>query len=278
MKSAPWIARVAQAALLSLFVSPAYAEDKGEKAQKSEKKTAEVAPAEDKSGVLFKWVVTQSGKAAGEETVRVVNAATGNVFASGELNLKTGKKVHRKSHLHRDPSGAVVKYQRVEAGLKGAGIRLFEWKEQMRIAPVNGAGKPSDIGQLPSGRIWDADLWHLLHLWGLPKTCASAKLPYYDPGKQRAGEASLVCSGSRKFYDDKKKPIDVHVLSVSGVPVEGLELWVDGSGGLIGAKTGDREMLRAKYAVEAGKEVASPDEGAEGDDGKASIRERGVGE
>ncbi len=268
------------AIVLSLSTAAFAEEGRGEKKgeDKTEKKAKEDAPADDKSGVLFAWVVTRDGKPAGEESVRVVNAASGNVFASGELELKGSKKVHRKSHLQRDASGRIVKYQRVEAGLKGAGLRLFEWKDQMRIAPVNASGKPSDIGELPSGRIWDADLWHLMHLWGLPKSCTSARLAFYDPGKQSAGEASLSCAGTRKVFDDKKKALDVHVLNVSGVPAEGLELWVDASGQLIGAKSGSRMMLRAKYSAEPGKATDALPEDGEGEDGKAQIRERGVGE
>jgi hypothetical protein len=267
------------AIFFSLSTAALAEEARGKKkdGDKTEKKEKEQAPADDKSGVLFSWVVTRDGKTVGEESVRVVNAASGNVFASGELELKGSKKTHRKSHLQRDPSGRIVRYQRVEAGLKGSGLRVFEWKEQMRIAPINASGKPSDIGELPSGRIWDADLWHLMHLWGLPKSCSGAKLAYYDPGKQAAGEASLSCAGAKKVFDDKKKAVDVHVLSVSGVPAEGLELWVDGNGHLIGAKNDTRMMLKARYSAEAGKaaDVVPEDEG---EDGKAQIRDRGVGE
>ena len=239
---------------------------------------ARAADDKDTSGRLVTWSLTKDGKEViGSESLRVVDGDGGKLFASGELNLKTGKKTHRKSHLQRD-GGKVVKYQRVEAGLKGAGLRLFEWQGQMRVAPVNASGKPGDVGELPSGRIFDEGLWHLYATWGLPKTCGSDKLAYFDPGKREAGEATLKCVGSRKVWDDKGKAVEINQFTVGGVSGEAVELWVDGHGELIGARGESRWMLRSKFSLEAGKEgdkAPAPD----GDDSdKDAIKDRGVGE
>ena len=233
----------------------------------------------DTSGRLFSWTVTADGKdVLGSESLRVVETDSGSWFASGEIKLKKGKKIHRKSHLQRDASGKLVKYQRVEAGLKGAGLRLFEWQGQMRVAPVNDAGKPADVGALASARIWDDGLWHLYQAWDLPRQCETVRLPYFAPGKRSAGEAVLRCAGPRKLWDDHKKAIDVNRFEVSGVDGEAVELWVDGEGGLVGATSATRTMLRTKYALEAGKALGDGGEPGDGEPDKDAIKDRGVGE
>jgi len=239
--------------------------------------SAHAADDKDTSGRLLTWNVThKDGKdALGIESLRMVESNAGGFFASGELKLKSGKKTHRKSHQQRDDSGKVIKYQRVEAGLKGVGVRLFEWQGQMRIAPINGTGKPVDVGSLPSARLWDTDLWHLYETWGLPKSCETTKLSYFDVAAKKVGDASLRCAGSRKIYDDKKKAIDVNRFEVSGVDGEAVELWVDNKGELIGAKSESRAMLRAKYALEPGKDGGDV---PVDDEGRDAIKDRGVGE
>ncbi len=240
---------------------------------------AQAADDKDTSGRLLTWNVThKDGKeAVGVESLRLVESDTGTFFASGELKLKSGKKTHRKSHLQRDGSGKIVKYQRVEAGLKGPGVRLFEWQGQMRIAPINATGKPADVGELPSARIWDEGLWHLYETWGLPKGCDSAKLAFFDIGAKKAGDANLRCVGARKVYDDKKKAVDVNRFEVGGVDGEAVELWVDGKGELIGARSETRAMLRAKFSLEPGKDGDGGEVPLD-DDGRDAIKDRGVGE
>jgi len=238
---------------------------------------AQAADDKDSSGRLFTWNLTHGKDSLGVESLRVVETDTGSFFASGELKLKTGKKTHRKSHLQRDGDGKVIKYQRVEAGLKGAGLRLFEWQGQMRLAPINAAGKPSDVGSLASGRIWDDGLWHLYKTWGLPKACEGARLAYFDVSAKKAGEANLRCVGARKVYDDKQKAVDVNRFEIGGVEGEAVELWVDNKGELIGGKSESRAMLRAKYSLEPGKDGEGGDVPLD-DEGRDAIKDRGVGE
>ncbi len=239
------------------------------------------ATADDKdtSGRLITWSVTRDGKQVlGTESLRVVHAESGAFFASGELKLKSGKKVHRKSHMQRDGEGRLLKYQRVEAGLKGAGYRMFEWQGQMRVAPINASGKPVDVGALPSARIRDEGLWHLYQTWGLPKRCEEVKLAFFDLGARTPGEATLSCVGQRKVFDAEQAAVTVNRFAVRGVAGDAVELWVDEKGELIGAKGEARWMLRAKYALEgAGQldEVEVPDEEDAQED---AIKDRGVGE
>jgi len=232
----------------------------------------------DSSGKLVTWTVTvkDGAEAIGTESLRIVESASGSWFASGEVKLKGKTKLARKSHQQRDGSGRLTKYQRVEAGLKGPGVKLFDWQGQTRWAPVNGSGKPVDVGTLSTARIWDAELWHLYQTWGLPKSCETTSLSYFDPDKREAGKATLKCVGSRKVYDDKKKAVDVHALQVTGVPGESVELWVDAQGQLIGAKGASRAILRTKYALEPGKNTGETAPGE--DDAKEVIKDRGVGE
>lgn len=234
---------------------------------------------DDKSGVLATWSHLVDGKVVATETTRTVNAASGAFFASGEIKWKTGKKVHKRTHLQRQGE-RLVRYQRMDGGPKAPGVRVFEWQEQMRLAFLNGSGKPVDLGANVPARIWDADLLHLLATWGLPKNCRSARQPYYDVGAQKAGEATYTCIGTRRATDGDKRPIEVNVFSLSGVPGESLELWVDGQGALIGAKVGTRTMLRAKHTIEGLRDAAPAEDGADGDedDAKKAIKERGVGE
>lgn len=239
----------------------------------------------DSSGRLFGWNVTgpsgDNKDLLGSESLRIVEATSGNFFASGELKLKKTRKggtVHRKTHQQRDASGKLVKYQRVEAGLKGAGLRLFEWQGQMRVAPINDAGKPVDVGALASARIWEEGMWHLYHTWGLPRQCETARLGYFSPQGRAAGEAVLRCVGTRKVWDDKDKAIEVNRFEVGGVQGEAVELWVDAQGGLVGARSESRTMLRYKHALEPGKDVGEASEPSEDETDKDAIKDRGVGE
>jgi hypothetical protein len=148
----------------------------------------------------------------------------------------------------------------------------------MRVAPINASGKPVDVGTLASARIWDEELWHLFHTWGLPKLCQSARLGYFDPAKRSAGEASLECHGTRKVWDDKNRAVEVNRFEVNGVGGDAVELWVDAQGGLVGAKGGARWMLRAKYALEPGKSEAGAAAPSDEEADKDALRERGIGE
>lgn len=232
---------------------------------------------DDKSGRAVTWSHTVDGKVTATETLRTVVSASGNFFASGEYKMKAGKKTHKRSHLQRTSEGRIQRYQRMDGGPKAPGIRIFEWEGQMRLAQVNGTGKPVDLGALPSGRIWEADMLHLIALWGLPTECKAARLTYFDVAKQARGEANLSCTGKKRATDDKKQAREVNVFGLGGVPGEAVELWVDTSGELLGAKIGARTMLRAKYAIEGIKEVApAEDEGEDAE--KQAIKDRGVGE
>lgn len=230
---------------------------------------------DDKSGRLVTWTHTVDGKAVASESLRTVDSASGSFFASGEYKLKAGKKTHRRSHVQRTGE-RLVRYQRMDGGPRAPGIRIFEWEGQLRLAQLNGSGKPVDLGTLATARLWDADLLHLVALWGLPDACKGARFAYFDVNKQATGEASVSCTGTKKAVDDKKNAIELNVFSLSGVPGEAVELWVDERGGLVGAKHGTKTMLRAKYALEGQKEVAPTDEGE--DEEKKAIKERGVGE
>lgn len=233
---------------------------------------------DDKSGVLASWSHLVDGKVVATETARTVNAASGAFFASGEIKWKTGKKVHKRTHLQRQGE-RLVRYQRMDGGPKAPGIRIFEWESQLRLAFLNGSGKPVDLGANVPARIWDGDLLHLLATWGLPKNCRSARQPYFDIDAQKSGEATFTCVGTRSATDGNKRPLEVNVFNLSGVPGESIELWVDGQGALIGAKVGTRTMLRAKHTIEGLREAAPADDGAgDEDDTKRAIKERGVGE
>jgi hypothetical protein len=232
---------------------------------------------DDKSGRAVSWVHTVDGKVTATETLRTVVSASGNFFASGEYKMKAGKKTHKRSHLQRTNDGRILRYQRMDGGPKAPGIRIFEWEGQMRLAQVNGPGKPIDLGALPSGRLWESDMLHLVALWGLPTECRSARLTYYDVAKQARGEANLSCTGRKRATDEKKQAREVNVFSVTGVPGEAVELWVDGSGELVGARVGARTMLRAKHSIEGVKDVAPAEDEGE-DSEKQAIKDRGVGE
>ncbi len=242
-----------------LTSAPAWAEDK------------------DKSGTLETWVVTkEGGELLGSESLRVVVKDAGNSFASGETKATLGKKkVHRKTHLQRGADGHIDKYQRAESGLKGAGVRVFEFEGQMRLAPLNAPGKPTVLGTLTTGRVWDVDLWHLFALWDLPSACdGTKKLAYFDPEKKATAEATLTCEGTREVYDAQKKAVSVSVWRVAGVSSE-VELWVDGRGKLVGAKGKDRWMIKSKWVWAAGEKALGAGEGGGSDDEEV---DRGIGE
>ncbi len=232
---------------------------------------------DDKSGVLTTWSHLVDGKVVATENTRTVTSETGSYFASGEIKWKTGKKQHRRTHQQSN-GDRLVRYQRMDGGPKAPGVRIFEWEGQMRLAWLNGSGKPVDLGGLETRRIWDGpELLHLVAHWGLPRACRSGRISYLDIGTQKTGEASLTCVGSKRMTDDDKRPLEVNVFTLEGVPGDAAELWVDGQGALIGAKYGARTMLRAKFAIEGSREVAPGD--ADGDDeDKKAIKERGVGE
>ncbi|MCC6624910.1 MAG: hypothetical protein IT385_26925 [Deltaproteobacteria bacterium] len=240
------------------------------------------ARAEDKdaSGQKETWTLTRDGKVLGTESLRLVVKDDGQRFASGEIKATLGKqKLHRKSHTQRGADGHLDKYQRVEAGLKGAGVRLYLFEGKVRVAPVNAPGKPTALdGDV--ARVWDADLWHLYALWDLPTGCPTEKkLSYLDPDKKISGQATLSCKGRETVYDAGKGPVEVSVLEVRGVPSE-VELLVDGKGGLVGARGKDRVMLKAKWAWHADERPVTPgdDAKAQGDDDDDEKVDRGIGE
>lgn len=231
---------------------------------------------DDKSGVLTTWSHLVDGKVVATENTRTVSSESGSFFASGEIKWKTGKKQHRRTHLQKS-GDKLVRYQRMDGGPKAPGVRIFEWEGQMRLAWLNGSGKPVDLGALSTTRVWEGpELMHLVAHWGLPKACRSAKLAYLDVATQKTLEASLACTGSRRATDADKRAVELNVFSLEGVSGDGAELWVDGQGVLIGAKVGTRTMLRAKFALEGSREVAPVD--GEDDEDKKAIKERGVGE
>jgi len=237
--------------------------------------TASARAEDDKSGRLTTWTHTVDGKVVASESLRTVDSASGSFFASGEYKQKAGKKTHKRSHVQRT-GDRLVRYQRMDGGPKAPGVRIFEWEGQLRLAQLNGSGKPVDLGTLTTTRLWDGDLLHLVALWGLPDECRAARFGYFDVDKKTTGEASVSCTGRKKAVDDKKNAVDLNVFSLSGVPGDEVELWVDGRGELIGAKHDGKTMLRAKFALEGQKEVAPADEGE--DEEKKAIKDRGVGE
>jgi len=228
------------------------------------------AQADDKdtSGELQTWQVTKDGtEVLGSETLRVVKKDSGT-FAAGELKATIGKKkLHRKTFFQRDTDGKIEKYQRVEAGLKGAGVKLFLFDGGMRVAPVNASGKPTPV-ELTAQRVWDLDLWHLYALWSLPSECTTKHLGYFDPDKKASGDATLTCTGEHKVYDAQKKPVEVNAFTVTGVPHE-VTLFVDHKGKLVGAKSEGRWMLDVKLgwtADGAGGKTGGKDGDADDDD------------
>jgi len=233
---------------------------------------------EAKSGKLTTWTVTKVGKtdAIGTESLRLVTTETA-IYATGELKATLAKKkIARRSHLQRDGQGRVVKYQRVEIALKGAGVKLFEFEGKMRWAPINGAGKPVDVADPGRVAFVDGDLWHLFALWQFPDGCpASESVRTYDPGAHQIGEARLVCAGKTKVFDDKKHPIDTRIFKVEGLEDGEVSLHVDAQGELVGVRGGAREMLRAKWAWDSSAVVGAP---GDGDGDVDSVRDRGVGE
>ncbi|MFO0744877.1 MAG: hypothetical protein U1F43_04265 [Myxococcota bacterium] len=231
----------------------------------------------DTSGQLESWVVTKDGsELLGTETLRVVVKDDGQIFAAGEAKETLGKKkIHLKTTYQRGADGDIGKYQRVENGLKGAGLRVFAFEGQLRVAPVNGNGKPSALGKVATNRVWDADLWHLFALWGLPSSCeGTKKLAYLDPDKKAVAEATLTCTGSEKIYDAQKKPVTVGVWHVSGVAHE-VDLLVDAQGKLAGVKGADRRMLRAKWVWTADEKAVGTGDGSGGSDDEV---DPGIGE
>lgn len=231
---------------------------------------------DDKSGMLTTWTHLVDGKVVATETSRTVQTESGNFYASGEIKWKTGKKVHKRTHVQKS-GDRLVRYQRMDGGVKAPGVRIFEWEGQLRLAFINAAGKPVDLGALGTSRLWDGELLHLMAVWGLPKQCRAARQPYFDVQKQAPGEATFSCAGTRRALDGDKKPVELNVFSVTGVPGDAIEVWVDGQGGLVGGKIGNRTMLRAKFALE-GQKVATPDDGEGDDEDKKAIKDRGVGE
>jgi len=238
------------------------------------------AEEKDRSGRLETWTLTRDGKALGTESLRLVVKDDGQRFASGEIKATLGKqKLHRKSHSQRGADGHLDKYQRVEAGLKGAGVRLYEFEGKMRVAPVNAPGKPTVLEGTGYERVWDADLWHLYALWDLPAGCPTdKKLSYLDPDKKAVATATLVCKGKETVYDADKAPVEVSALAVRGVPVE-VELLIDGKGALVGARGKDRVMLRAKWAWRSDDKPVAGGDAGKGDQGDDDDKvDRGIGE
>lgn len=233
------------------------------------------AAAKDKSGNLVSWELSdKDGKGVGTERIRLVSHEGGRLFASGEQQLTGKKKARHKTHLQREGDGGITRYQRVAPGPRGAGFRFFAWKEGLRVAPVNRAGKAKEVGASPAGGyVYDPGIWHLFETWALPKSCQDVERPYLHAVGQDRRSVNLRCVGTKTLYN-KKNAVEVHRFNLDGLGEE-LELWVSSSGGLIGAEGSGRRMLRAGWAsAKTEKEAEVIEDDSETD----AIRERGVGE
>lgn len=231
------------------------------------------------SGKETRWVLTKDGKnVLGSESVRVVKAASGNMFASGMVRTKGKDARHRVTHIQRDSSGKLMRYQRLNGtSSKASGVRIFDWEGQLRVVKVNGSGKPQDIGTPDTARLWDGDVWHLLDTWSLPKKCQTQDIAVFDVGSQSVKTASLTCEGTQTVTNAQKSSEKVNHFKLKGLSSNPLELWVTEQGALIGARSPSVTMLREKYALSGVVEALSDDTSDEATE-RASIKERGVGE
>lgn len=224
-------------------------------------------------------LVDGKGKAAGTETLRVVRQADGAVFASGEVKLgPKGKKKLIRTHVQRKSDGAIARYQRTEGGLKGTGLRIFEFEGRTRTAPVNAPGKPADLAGPITHPLWDKGLWHLLALWPWPKRCERGMaLEVYDVTKQAARAVTLDCEGAGTVLNPDKAQVATRRFKVTGLLGEALVAHVAEGGKLLGVKGATQEMLINKWGWDTAVTVVGDGDEADVDEEEAEIKERGAG-
>ena len=236
---------------------------------------------EDKSGVLTVWTVTQGGAAIGTESVRVVQAASGSFFASGELKIKDGKaKLALKSHLQREADGKVAKYRRVEAGRKGKGVFLFNKEGVARVVGVNNEAKAAEFGEaVLSQFVWDPAHWHDLALLAERlKGAGPVAVSTFDVEARKSGTVTLTRTEATAVADAKGASVEVAVWRISGASGTATELYVDGKQRLVGVRGGERAMLLKGWTWEGGTKPAAPPEDVQAGEGvEGTPAEGGVG-
>lgn len=224
-------------------------------------------------------LVDGKGKAAGTETLRVVRQADGAVFASGEVKLgPKGRKKLIRTHVQRKSDGAIARYQRTEGGLKGSGLRIFEFEGRTRTAPVNAPGKPTDLAGPITQPLWDKGLWHLLALWPWPRRCdRGVSFEIYDIARQAPRAVTLDCEGAGTVLDPDKAKVATRRFKVSGLLPEPIVAHVAEGGKLLGVKGVAQEMLINKWGWDTAATVVGDGDEAEVDEEEAEIKERGAG-
>jgi len=231
-----------------------------------------LAHADERSGVLTQWTLTEGDEAIGLETARIVDSDTA-YFASGQRKITKGRqKVHLVTHLQRDDAGALARYRRVVAGLRGQGVFAFPREGQIRVVGVNTSAKPSDHRGIERHHVWDPQTWHhLTHLVRrLGRETRAADVQYFDPEARRTGTLSLERVGMRAVTDDKKAVHEVGEWVIRGGPGgASLTAFVDSRGRLVGVRGGDRAMLLKGWSWDGRVVVDTPDDD---DDGAARRR------
>lgn len=217
---------------------------------------------DDKSGVLTVWTLTAEGKALGTESLRVVHSDSGAFFASGTQKIKVGKaKTELQSHVQRAADGALMKYRRVEAKRRGAGLFLFQREGGIRMVGVNSDAKQADFAGILNQHIWDPALWHDLALIPVRLGAESpVSVKYFDVEARRSGTATFTRGQTTQVTDAKGGLVVVTAWDISGAPGTARTLYVDAKRHLVGVRGQDRAMLFKGWTWDDGTKAAGGDD------------------
>jgi len=191
-----------------------------------------------------KWVVRQGDTELGVETFKLVVKPDGRSFASGRFQPDAEDSPPFIYMLWRGPEGRLTKYQRLEDRRLGPGVKAFRRGETVRIVGLK--DKKRAPVELPASRraVWDVKLFGTFWDW-LPRLRdkAEASVPVLDVDAGVERTARCVRQPTVTLTNRKGAPAEITPWTVAGLGVQGLTLYLDARGRLVGARAGQRSVL-----------------------------------
>lgn len=192
-----------------------------------------------------KWVVRLGDAELGVETFKLVAKADGRSFASGKFRPDAEDAAPYVYMLWRGAEGRLTKYQRLEDRRLGPGVKAFRRGDTLRIVGLKDKKRPP--AELPAtGRVvWDVKLFGTFWDW-LPKlktAAAEVSLSVLDVDASAERVARCVRQPTVTLTNRKGAAAEITPWTVAGLGVQGLTLYLDARGRLVGARAGQRTVL-----------------------------------
>jgi hypothetical protein len=208
------------------------------------------------------WIefrVLRKGKPAGDFHFKTVTSASGKIYTSSKLNLKTRKGVLTiRGHVERHPSGRLEKYKKW-VGKKGHSPKLIAWWLKGKLRVVSKVKKhrfTRDVSPPDEFALLDRLGFHLYaDLAGLWKVKGALETPVLLLHKGKMDTLSLSDGGTAILKNKVGEELKVRVVSVTSKGVT-LSLFVGDKPTYLGFQSATLMLLREGYSFVA----ANPDD------------------